>query len=198
MNKQNLAIITNEKTYFNNNSYFCDNIDMKSIPEGLDSKYNLQLFVRNSKLERSTHQINLKNIFISQGILSYIFGKNRSKKKIIFNKNTGGQPSHYGYYCLIWVTVPSVIFFLLWQVSSNHFIDIATINSIPKEILPKDVTLQKLLLENIIIVAKGGKSLAEVPSESVDYFRKLKFISTVASYSSTLIISLIFCFLSFL
>ena len=131
------------------------------------------------------------------GILSYIFGKNRSKKKITFNKNTGGQPSHYGYYCLIWVTVPSVIFFLLWQVSSNHFIDIATINSIPKEILPKDVTLQKLLLENIIIVAKGGKSLAEVPSESVDYFRKLKFISTVASYSSTLIISLIFCFLSF-
>ena len=115
------------------------------------------------------------------GILSYIFGKNRSKKKITFNKNTGGQPSHYGYYCLIWVTVPSVIFFLLWQFS----------------ILPKDVTLQKLLLENIIIVAKGGKSLAEVPSESVDYFRKLKFISTVASYSSTLIISLIFCFLSF-
>ena len=50
-----------------------------------------------------------------------------------------------------------------------------------------DVALQKLLLENIIIVAKGGKSLAEVPSESVDYFRKLKFISTVASYSSCLL-----------
>lgn len=80
MNKQNLAIITNEKTYFNNNSYFCDNIDMKSIPEGLDSKYNLQLFVRNSKLERSTHQINLKNIFISQGILSYIFNVLRTNK----------------------------------------------------------------------------------------------------------------------
>ena len=60
MNKENLAIITNEKTYLSNNSYFCDNIDMKSIPEGLDSKFNLQLFVRNSKLQRSTHQINLK------------------------------------------------------------------------------------------------------------------------------------------
>ena len=80
MNKENLAIITNEKTYLNNNSYFCDNIDMKSIPEGLDSKYNLQLFVRNSKLERSTHQINLKNIFISQGILSYIFNVLRTNK----------------------------------------------------------------------------------------------------------------------
>ena len=43
MNKQNLAIITNEKTYFNNNSYFCDNIDMKSIPEGLDSKFAIAL-----------------------------------------------------------------------------------------------------------------------------------------------------------
>ena len=40
------------KKLINNNSYFCDNIEMKSIPEGLDSKYNLQLFVRNSKLER--------------------------------------------------------------------------------------------------------------------------------------------------
>ena len=46
MNKENLAIITNEKTYLSNNSYFCDNIDMKSIPEGLDGKFNLQLFVR--------------------------------------------------------------------------------------------------------------------------------------------------------
>ena len=80
MNKENLAIITNEKTYLNNNSYFCDNIDMKSIPEGLDGKFNLQLFVRNSKLQRSTHQINLKNIFISQSILSYISNVLRTHK----------------------------------------------------------------------------------------------------------------------
>ena len=80
------------------------------------------------------------------GFFSYIYGKNRSKKKISFNKNSGGQPSHYGYYCLIWVTVPSIIFLLLWQVISNHFILIATINSIPPEFIPKDSTLKKLLL----------------------------------------------------
>ena len=117
------------------------------------------------------------------GFFSYIYGKNRSKKKISFNKNSGGQPSHYGYYCLIWVTVPSIIFLLLWQVISNHFIIIATINSIPPEIIPKDSTLKKLLLENIIIIAKGGKSLAQVPIESVDYYKKLKFFAITGGYS---------------
>jgi len=131
------------------------------------------------------------------GFFSYIYGKNRSKKKISFNKNSGGQPSHYGYYCLIWVTVPSIIFLLLWQVISNHFILIATINSIPPEVIPKDSTLKKLLIENIIIIAKGGKSLAQVPIESVDYYKKLKFFSITGGYSCTIIISIIFCFLSF-
>ena len=131
------------------------------------------------------------------GFFSYIYGKNRSKKNISFNKNSGGQPSHYGYYCLIWVTVPSIIFLLLWQVISNHFILIATINSIPPEVIPKDSTLKKLLLENIIIIAKGGKSLAQVPIESVDYYKKLKFFSITGGYSCTIIISIIFCFLSF-
>ena len=57
MNKENLAIISNEKTYFNNKNYFCDNIDMKSIPEGLNEKFNLQLFVRSSNFERSSHKL---------------------------------------------------------------------------------------------------------------------------------------------
>ena len=30
MGKENLAIVSNEKTYMNNQNYFCDNIDMKS------------------------------------------------------------------------------------------------------------------------------------------------------------------------
>ena len=81
------------------------------------------------------------------GFFSYIYGKNRSKKKISFNKNSGGQPSHYGYYCLIWVTVPSIIFLLLWQVISNHLILIATINSIPPEVIPKDSNLKNRSLK---------------------------------------------------
>ena len=72
MNKENLAIVSNEKTHFEKNSFFCDNIDMKSIPEGLSEKFNLHLFVRKSNIQRSTHEIKIKNITISKGIFSYI------------------------------------------------------------------------------------------------------------------------------
>ena len=33
--KQYLAIVSNEKTTQKEENFFCDNIDMKSIPEGL-------------------------------------------------------------------------------------------------------------------------------------------------------------------
>ena len=72
MQKENLAIITNEKTSYFNKSFFCDNIDAKSIPEGLNDKFNIKLFVRDSKIKRSSHKINLKNIVISGGITNYI------------------------------------------------------------------------------------------------------------------------------
>ena len=68
MGKENLAIVSNEKTYINNQNYFCDNIDMKSIPEGLNKNYDIELFVRNSKSERSSHKIDLKNIIVSKNI----------------------------------------------------------------------------------------------------------------------------------
>ena len=57
MKKENLAIISNEKTHFDGKNYFCDNIDMKSIPEGLDKNFNIELFVRKSKVERSSQKI---------------------------------------------------------------------------------------------------------------------------------------------
>ena len=119
------------------------------------------------------------------------------KKKIIFSKNSGGQAEHYGLYCLIKVTVPSTIFFLLWQIAAIYLINIETIRSIPLEFLPSEDSLKKLLLENIIIVAEGGKSLAEVPKMSVDYYKQLKYFSTVGSYSCTIILSIILCLSSF-
>ena len=78
------------------------------------------------------------------GILSYIFGKNRSKKKLYLVKTQEDKP-HYGLYCLIKVTVPSQFFFLLWQIAAIYLINIETIRSIPLEFLPsEDVTLKKL------------------------------------------------------
>ena len=39
-----LVIINNEKIFEKNNSFYCDNVDIKSIPEGLSTKISkLQL-----------------------------------------------------------------------------------------------------------------------------------------------------------
>ena len=78
---ENLAIITNEKTFKNKDGFFCDNIDMKSIPEGLNNSFNVELFVRKSKKERLSHSINLKNISILNGIISYILDVIKKSKK---------------------------------------------------------------------------------------------------------------------
>lgn len=131
------------------------------------------------------------------GFLSYFFGRNRAKNKLTFNKNSGGQPSHYGYYCLIWVTAPSVVFFLIWQISSNYIVQLGTLESIPADLLPKNDSLKTLLLENIILVAKGGNSLLEVPKVSLDYYKNFTFISTISNYICTITLSIILCFWSF-
>ena len=72
MKKENLVIVSNEKVHFDNKSYFCDNIDMKSIPEGLSKNFEIELFVRKSKFSKSSHKIDLKNIRICKNIISYI------------------------------------------------------------------------------------------------------------------------------
>ena len=82
--KQYLAIVSNEKTTQKEENFFCDNIDMKSIPEGLKESYEINLFVRNSKIERSSHSINLNNVIVSKGIFSYV--KNIIKTKNLFDK----------------------------------------------------------------------------------------------------------------
>lgn len=81
MNQENLAIISNEKTQNINNKVFCDNIDMKSVPEGLSQNFNVELFLRKSKVERISHQINLKKIFLSGSIFTFLLKIwNRSAK----------------------------------------------------------------------------------------------------------------------
>ena len=50
---QKLFIISNESIYQNNNKYFCDNIDLKSTPEGLNKNFEVNLIARKSTAERA-------------------------------------------------------------------------------------------------------------------------------------------------
>ncbi len=68
---QKLFIISNESIYFNNNEYFCDNIDLKSTPEGLGKKFEVNIIARKSQKKRS-FRIDIKNICISKSIFKFI------------------------------------------------------------------------------------------------------------------------------
>ena len=69
--KKKLFIISNESVHENENKYFCDNIDLKSTPEGLNKKFEVNLFARKSFKKRS-HEIKVKKIKIFSNFFSYI------------------------------------------------------------------------------------------------------------------------------
>ena len=59
-----LVIISNEKISKDKDEdkFYCDNVDMKSIPEGLSTNLNVSLISRKSNIRRS-HQTDLEKIF---------------------------------------------------------------------------------------------------------------------------------------
>ena len=69
---KNLVIINNEKVSQEANSFYCDNIDMKAIPEGLSNKLEV-LFIGRKSIVEKFHKINLKRIIIKSNIFSFLF-----------------------------------------------------------------------------------------------------------------------------
>ena len=78
--KNTLYLISNEKIFQNNEMFFCDNIDMKSTPEGLSKYFDLNIIARKSKVNRA-QKINLKTIKTFSNIFSYILEVFKSSKK---------------------------------------------------------------------------------------------------------------------
>jgi len=78
--KKKLFIISNESIFYSQKSFFCDNLDMKSTPEGLKEKFDINLIGRRSKKERS-HKINVENISVYNNIFCFLFSIFRSFKE---------------------------------------------------------------------------------------------------------------------
>ena len=79
--KKKLFIITNESVSIQDDKFYCDNLDLKSTPEGLNKKFEVNLFARKSNKKRS-HEIKIKKIKIFNNFFSYIFSvKEASKEK---------------------------------------------------------------------------------------------------------------------
>jgi len=87
--KKKLFIFSNESIYTDDNKYYCDNIDLKSTPEGLNKKFEVNLLGRKSSKKRS-HEIKVKKIKIFNNIFSYLSevkgaAKNESSKFLIIS-----------------------------------------------------------------------------------------------------------------
>ena len=67
-----LIIISNEKASTSKEKIYCDNIDMKSVPEGLSKNYEVLMISRKSNIKRF-HQINIEKIKLASNIFTFLF-----------------------------------------------------------------------------------------------------------------------------
>lgn len=72
MNKKNLVLLNNEKVFTQNNEFYCDNLDLKVLPEGLSDYFNVKYIVRKSK-KKGGQKINLTNIEAASNIFLFIY-----------------------------------------------------------------------------------------------------------------------------
>ena len=79
--KKKLFIISNESMISEDNKFFCDNIDLKSTPEGLNKKFDVNLFARKSNKKRS-HEIKVKKIKVFNNLYSYMSSVKSASKEI--------------------------------------------------------------------------------------------------------------------
>ena len=71
LNKK-LVIISKEKIFKKDNSLYCDNIDIKSIPEGFSRNLKVSVIAVKSNIIRF-HKINLEQIEIASNIFTFLF-----------------------------------------------------------------------------------------------------------------------------
>ena len=69
---KDLIIINNEKVFEENKNFYCDNLDLKILPEELNNYYKVQYIVRSSN-KKKDQKINLDNVKPASNIFKFIY-----------------------------------------------------------------------------------------------------------------------------
>ena len=69
---KNLIIINNEKVFMENKNFYCDNLDLKILPEDLNNYYKVEYIVRKSD-KKKVQKINLDNVKPASNIFKFIY-----------------------------------------------------------------------------------------------------------------------------
>ena len=72
MKNKNLVIINNEKIFKENDSFYCDNVNLKVLPEELSKYFKVQYIARRSK-KKGQQKVNLINIKITTNIFNLFY-----------------------------------------------------------------------------------------------------------------------------
>ena len=70
MSNKNLIIISNEKIFREGSNFYCDNLDLKILPEGLNEYHEVRYIVR-SLNKKGGQKINLENIKVASNIFKF-------------------------------------------------------------------------------------------------------------------------------
>ena len=77
---KDLVIINNEKFFKENDNFYCDNLDLKILPEGLNDYHQVQYIVRSSKIKKDQK---IGKFLDGNNIIRSIFVKNKLINLII-------------------------------------------------------------------------------------------------------------------
>jgi len=72
MNKSPLVIINNEKIFERDNGFYCNNLDLKVIPEGLVKYHEINCIFRKSN-KKGSQKINLQNVKAASNIFKFLY-----------------------------------------------------------------------------------------------------------------------------
>ena len=72
MSYKNLTIINNEKISSEENNFYCDNIDIKTIPEELNKTFQVKLIARKSKYKQVS-KINLQDVIGASNLFDFLY-----------------------------------------------------------------------------------------------------------------------------
>ena len=67
-----IVIISNEKIFRQRADFYCGNVDMKVLPEGLSTYHKVQ-FIGRSSNKKNGHKVNLENIKVASNIFRFLY-----------------------------------------------------------------------------------------------------------------------------
>ena len=67
-----IVIISNEKIFRQSADFYCGNVDMKVLPEGLSTYHKVQ-FIGRSSNKKNGHKLNLENIKVASNIFRFLY-----------------------------------------------------------------------------------------------------------------------------